>query len=239
MGLELVEIVMDVEQTFGVHLPRAETPAMDTVGQLHDLLVKTLAERPEAARLESHVFERVRNALESAGRASPGQIDPSTPLCDILPLTTRRRAWKRLQGSLPWVVPPLRRPRLVGALVTVAAIALAWACTFGPRNPNWLTANPAVAMVCLFYIGPLAAFFVVVGVWFTTPLAVVWRPDIPTVGDLASTVVAMNYGNPAEQRTWSAEEIWNTLRQIIVDVLGVDPAQVTPDARFVDDLGTG
>jgi hypothetical protein len=123
--------------------------------------------------------------------------------------------------------------------VAVAALALAWTCTFGPENPAWVCAKPALAMACLFFIGPLAAFFGVVGVWLTTPLAVVWRPDIPTVGDLARAVVATNYGDPAERRPWSEEQIWNTLRQIIADVLGVDPAQVTREARFVDDLGAG
>jgi acyl carrier protein len=29
------------------------------------------------------------------------------------------------------------------------------------------------------------------------------------------------------------------VKQIIVDELGVDEAEVTPNARFIDDLGTG
>lgn len=35
----------------------------------------------------------------------------------------------------------------------------------------------------------------------------------------------------------AAEEIQGRIRQIIVDELGVDEAEVTPNARFIDDLG--
>lgn len=240
MGLELVEIVMDVEQTFGIRLPQVEMPAIQTVGQLRDCIAKALAERLEGERLEQHVFDRLREAVESVRRMSPGQITPNTPLHRILPVASRRRVWRHIKASLPWTLPPLRRPPWVGAIVTVAAVALAWLCTFGSSNPKWVTAAPAIAMACLFFIGPLAAFFAVVGVWLTTPLAVVWRPDIPTVGDLARAVVAINFTNWSQpQRPWSDDEIWNALRQIVAEVLGVDPAKVTREARFVEDLGAG
>jgi hypothetical protein len=137
-------------------------------------------------------------------------------------------------------LPPLRRPLIVGWLLAVVAVGLAWLCTFGPRNPQWVMTEPAVAMICLFFIGPLAAFFGVVGVWLTTPLAVVWDRKFQTVGELARAVTAITYGDPPRTHNqWSDEQIWSKLRQIIVDVLSVDPEKVTPEARFVEDLGAG
>jgi hypothetical protein len=38
-------------------------------------------------------------------------------------------------------------------------------------------------------------------------------------------------------RKWSEDEVWEILRECIVDALGVKPEQVTPDARLVEDLG--
>lgn len=35
----------------------------------------------------------------------------------------------------------------------------------------------------------------------------------------------------------AAEEVQSKIKQIIVDELGVDDAEVTPNARFIDDLG--
>jgi acyl carrier protein len=38
-------------------------------------------------------------------------------------------------------------------------------------------------------------------------------------------------------RTWNEDEVWEILRQSIVDMLDVKPEEVTPDARLVEDLG--
>jgi len=35
------------------------------------------------------------------------------------------------------------------------------------------------------------------------------------------------------------EEVWKALQKIVADVLGVRLEQVTPSARFVEDLGAG
>ncbi len=141
---------------------------------------------------------------------------------------------------MPERLPPLRRPPIVGWLLAVVAIGLAWLCTFGPRNPEWVLTQPAVAMICLFFIGPLAAFFGVVGFWLTTPLAVVWDRKFQTVGELARAVTAINYSDPPRtQNQWSDEQIWSTLRQIVADILAVAPERVTREARFVEDLGAG
>lgn len=39
--------------------------------------------------------------------------------------------------------------------------------------------------------------------------------------------------------TWSEDEVWEILQGCIVDALGVDVEEVTPDARLVEDLGMG
>jgi acyl carrier protein len=40
-------------------------------------------------------------------------------------------------------------------------------------------------------------------------------------------------------RTWTENEVWEILRECIVDALGVKPEEVTPDARLAEDLGMG
>ncbi len=90
MGLELVQIVMDVEQTFAVRLHGPDVPVIRTVGQLHDCIAKALRERPDPAKLDSLVCEKVCRALESAGGLSPQQVQPTTPLRDIMPIFARR-----------------------------------------------------------------------------------------------------------------------------------------------------
>lgn len=243
MGLELVEIVLDVEKTFGIRLPHTEGVEISTVGQLYDCIVKTLSEKQSVACLTSRVFYRLRNALQSARGLARRQIRPSTPLERIISLWARRTTWKKLEQALAEHVPALRRPRLLSVILAVVAIVLGWLCTFGlvfESDLKRMIARPAIAFGCVFFFVPAAAFFGLVGLWLTAPLAVVLPAGIRTVGDLARVLVSMNYGDPAKkERQWSTEEVWGTLRNIIVDVLPIDPGEVTREARFVEDLGAG
>lgn len=43
--------------------------------------------------------------------------------------------------------------------------------------------------------------------------------------------------NPNRPGPWSREDVWDLLRGILVDCLGVDSQVVTPDARLMADLG--
>jgi len=45
MGLEMVEIIMEVEETFGIQIPDDETAEVVTPGDLYDLIVQRLRTR--------------------------------------------------------------------------------------------------------------------------------------------------------------------------------------------------
>ena len=42
---------------------------------------------------------------------------------------------------------------------------------------------------------------------------------------------------PYQGRRWAREEIYETVVDILVDALGVEPDEVTPEATLVEDLG--
>ena len=153
------------------------------------------------------MFDKVREALESLRGASPVQVGLSTPLRRDFAAVGAAQGVETPRRIIALDPSAVRRPAWVGAVVAVVAIALAWVCTFGPSNPKWVMAAPAAAMACLFFVGPLAAFFGVVGVWLTTPLAVVCCPTSRPWA-IAHAVVAMNYGDPyGPQKVWTDDEI--------------------------------
>jgi acyl carrier protein len=41
----------------------------------------------------------------------------------------------------------------------------------------------------------------------------------------------------AADRTWTEEEVWEAMCDCLVDVLGVNREEITPDARLIEDLG--
>ena len=82
------------------------------------------------------------------------------------------------------------------------------------------------------------------GLWLaykmTAPLAVHLPASCATVGLATEAALALNFGRIARERqAWSEKELWDVLSRTVVERLGVDPAAVTRDARFVEDLGAG
>jgi acyl carrier protein len=63
MGLDTVELVMAVEEEFGMEIPDAAAEKMFTVGDLHSFLVQELSRRSQTAVDERRIFERLREIV--------------------------------------------------------------------------------------------------------------------------------------------------------------------------------
>ena len=88
MGLDTVELVMMIEEEFGVELPDAEAEKITTVGELRDFIV--LALKSEAAGKDPSgpeaVLTRIQRILEKEFGIPPEQAVPSAHIIDDLKL---------------------------------------------------------------------------------------------------------------------------------------------------------
>jgi len=155
VGLELVEIVMDVEETFGISLPDARVSEIRTAGELNECIVEILGQDLDETSVAQTVLDRLRNAISvggqpddcvlllhrSSARGGPPSgtackqavahdvsINADTRLSTLFPRFGRKRDWKRLEESLDLPLPPLVRPRLLNTIAIVVAIPLGWIC---------------------------------------------------------------------------------------------------------------
>jgi hypothetical protein len=64
-----------------------------------------------------------------------------------------------------------------------------------------------------------------------------FRPAVVTVGGLTKAILQQNHATISD-RCWrvNAEEVWDTLQNLIVDQLGVRAEDVTKEASFAKDL---
>jgi acyl carrier protein len=244
VGLEVVEIVMDVEETFGISLPDARVSEIRTVGELNECIADILGHDLDEASVTKIVLDRLRSAITSVDGTAASRIDSDTRLPSLFPYGGRKSAWKRLEASLDLPLPPLDRPRPLNGLLTVVAIALGW--LFGLLTlvvivppeidpPGWLVAPLGVIF------GLLAMYLCWrLGRWLTLPLARIFPRNLDTVGNLTELIVRQHYGRVVKQeQRFSRDEVWSILQEIVAGVLRVDPQRVTPEARFVEDLGAG
>jgi len=244
VGLELVEIAMDVEETFGIALPDVRASELRTVGELHECIVEILGKDLDDASVTPIVLERLRNALTSVSGGAAGSIDADTRLSTLLPWLGRKTAWKQLEKSLDLSLPPLVRPRLISTLGIVAAIPLGWICGLSAilaldlPKAGFLAALAAILGLVFGLLAILA--FWLVGRWLSSPLAASWPRGLHTVGDLSQAVLHRHYGIVVRrEHGFSRDEVWCILQEIVAGVLGIDRERVTPEARFVEDLGAG
>ena len=230
MGLDGVELVMEVEETFGFSIPDEDAAALHTVGKLYDYIMDHRFRGRREGCLTSVVFYKLRRALMLVLEIPRSGVRPPVPLATIIS-THRRRFWADLQRTLGLRLPELVRPRWVTRSATAVAVCL-------------------VAAAAVFLVAELGISAAVVPIWGTVclvsyvvyqttkPLAVEFRPDFATIGGLTKAVLRKNYAAISDEcDRASADEAWETLRAIIVEQLGVRAGDVTREASFVKDLG--
>ncbi len=231
MGLELVELVMEVEETFGIIVSDEAAPQLQTVGQLHGYILECRRQTQQHRCPTGHVCRDVRRVLTETTSVPRQAIRPSTELKTILPPRIRRRVWKRLQqevpGRLRGLCLPFRLgPVLAGCCLLAGVVTAAMIVPLvGLVHAMVLGGTATVAMLLL-------AFFV------TRPFALAFPHGVVTVGDVARATLPPGFEVAIKQQM-TDEEIWVKLQKIVADTLGVKVEKVTPSARFVEDLEAG
>ncbi len=232
MGLDIVELVTDVEKRFGVRFANSELEKLRTVGDLHDMVLRELPNRPERAVCHtSRTFYKVRRVLGDMLGLARKDVRPSTKLGDLASHGQCQDLWEDLPAiielDLPWL-DAWKRIRL-------AALVLAMGTATTPLVLGW------VEPWSMGFVFPLTLFGVIVyrsTLKLSAP--VIWKFGFAskTVGDLAKGVVALNHERLANQhRQWLEQDVWNSLRLIVASYATLAAEEIRPEMSFVEDLG--
>ena len=231
MGLELVEIVMEVEETFGIIISDDDAPQIRTVGELHQYILESRRKENQRGCATGRVFRDIRRVLMETTSTPRRAIRPGTELKVILPPRNRRRVWKRLEQDVAGYVRKLRLPYRLGPIITVLCLTAGIVGT-AIIIPQVGIGNALVLGVTAIVATLLLMFFV------TRPFAIAFPQGVVTVGDLATATLPPGYEEAAKQQM-TDEEVWDRLQRIVADILGVKVDDITPTARFVEVLGAG
>ncbi|QDS95120.1 acyl carrier protein [Roseimaritima multifibrata] len=229
MGLDAVEIVMNVEDHFGITIQNTEAEHVRTVADLVTLIHGRIAVAHESYCPTLPAFLKLRTNVRDAIGDHTYRIRPRQRIVDRLTVTQRRQLWNRLSEMLGSPPRGLRRPRLLRQLlgisvVTLLGIALIAAVAIDLRI---LPVTLVVAAFCIFLLHIV-----------TVPFRTVPPAEWVTFGDITTKIVSVTSATKQLQLR-TADDVLCELRPLIVDVLGVDIDEVVPDARFVEDLGVG
>jgi acyl carrier protein len=227
MGFDLVELVMAVEDEFGISIPDADASSIETVGQLHQYLCWKIAGRDESkGRCASMAaFHRVRTALVDAGIAGARDIGLDTVLTDWAPASPQAWYFFLRALGLPPIRPPLpaqihRRLRIVGAACAVASVSLV-VIMFARHEFSVVWSIPAIAS----FMGCIMLARHVDG-----------RRLPPSCGSVRGFVRRYEFllAPPSTDA-----RVWQRLVGIVAEQFKIDRDKINGQTHFIRDLGAG
>lgn len=233
MGLDTVELVMTIEESFDIQIPDVHAEKMRTVGDVYDyiLAAKQANQTQRGACLTAATFYKIRRELCPLLDVAPNSLRPRTDITTVIPASQRRWIWQELRQRLHVLMPPLNRPVWCLTVLPLLVMIVSVAAGFIAIDRLGTCVATTIVMLTLSVAGTAAA-------WMTTPLAVHPAENIRTLGGLSTVVLAYNQAAiSTETGSWDKGEIWEALRVIIADQVGVPIEHVVREASFVDDFG--
>jgi hypothetical protein len=238
MGLKEDELVLHIEDEFGITIGDEEACCAHTAQDFHALVLSKL--EPTEAGLEAMVFYRTRKALAGALGIPSRSIGPLTRLESLMPMETRVEQWKRLSRQSGLVIPKLTHPKrwmdrfvlFSIVLATIPVIVLWWSL----HVLGWL---PGI-LLYLFIAPAFVAWFVLISrinqklLMLTPGLA----KEFPfkTAAELSISVLALNeavFDGAAESADVDEQVVWRRVAEVVGRELKVDPLTVSPGMRVV------
>lgn len=234
MGLDSVELVMAVEETFDIQIDDDDFPELRTVGDLHDLIVARVAHPPnDRMCLSPGVFCKFRSALMNTLDIVRSNIRLGTSMASLIPKAHRTASWNRLQESLGLTLPQLHRPEwIVGTLAFSALLA---STLLGLYTTVVLEKSVSLAIILSGGLATLLGFAFTA---ISRPLAIQFPSSCSTVRGTTSAIMRANLSRLTNEGELASEsEIFEVLQSIISCHLEVSLEDVTRDANLIDDLG--
>jgi acyl carrier protein len=232
MGLDGVELVMEVEDEFDIRIADEEAEVIRTVGDLTRTVQRKLGIEPRLSDgdsdrfcLPAAAFFRLRRAWAGRPEVAGLRLRPSTPLASLSVGfgQGRRRLWRLARRAGVRLPPLVVRAGAAEVLALVAVVGLAGFAAW-------------VAAVSLMPVQLVLGLLVVVGVgvgWLAEALLHKSPPSIVTIGD-ALRACEQPCIRPAGESGLSDLEL--KIIKIVGEQLGYDPAIITLESRFVEDL---
>ena len=111
MGLDGVELVMDVEDRFDTSIPDSAADQIQTVGDLHEFLMDRIRDQNSARCPSAALFYPIRRILVDHFKIERSAIHPSTPLETIIHGNDRHTFWRKLESTVSTRLPRLKRTK--------------------------------------------------------------------------------------------------------------------------------
>ncbi|NJD07744.1 MAG: acyl carrier protein [Methylococcaceae bacterium] len=139
MGLDTVELVLALEEDFGLEIPDKDATGLTTPRQVADYLFARLETRSDDASgcLSQAGFYRIRATLIRQFGANRRDVKPESPIRQFLPDDIRKQ-WRELAAALDAPLPGLRCKAQIGYSLGIGAPVISVLLLRWSGSPGWL-----------------------------------------------------------------------------------------------------
>jgi acyl carrier protein len=229
MGLESVEIVMDVEDHFGITIQNTEAERVRTVGDLVALIQSRIEAAHVAVCPTLASFLKLRACVRELTANDTLRVRTKTRIVDVLSPAQRRILWVHFENLLGSAPPGLRRPRWLRVTLLFLSLSMQLTALIVAANTDFAILPLTFAIAVVFTI----VFHLVTKLHSTIP-----PDDLSTFGAMAKRMAGLTVATK-QLHLASTDSIMEQLRPIVAETLGINSSEVILNARFIEDLGMG
>lgn len=106
MGLDSVELVMSVEEKFGIRIPDAECEKIYTVQDFANAVYPKIIKHPSEKCLSQIIFYKIRDAIKSVNPTND-LITPDSKIKEVVGMDGLRAKWEKIEKSVGLKLPEL------------------------------------------------------------------------------------------------------------------------------------
>ncbi|MEO2126561.1 MAG: acyl carrier protein [Christiangramia sp.] len=106
MGLDSVELLMSIENKFGIRIADEQAKKINTVQDLVDCVYKNITTHPTDQCLSQKVFYKVKNIIQESDIIN-NKIEPDTVISELYSLSELRKNWSILEKRLDLKLPDM------------------------------------------------------------------------------------------------------------------------------------
>jgi hypothetical protein len=219
MGLDGVELVMSIEEAFGVTIADTEAETCVTPAALIDLVYGKLQASDERVCVSQRAFYLLRKGLTRTLGVSRRKLDLTADIRSFMAGKSEREIWDDLKTAVQ---------------------ARSWPAL---ARPTWLTASMWVlslgtfcVLIALFHWAVAAAGTVLVA-YVAARLTRPFRSRIPSRYSRLRALVP--FAVTSDAISWTRDQVATLVRKLVIEQLGLREGQYREDAHFVKDFGMG
>lgn len=227
---DFVEVILAVEDEFGISIPDEESWHIQTFGDLY-AYVMDVTNRPDGKGrcFSQRAFYMLRRSLVGCFGIGRSSIKRNTSTETFFPKAQRRKAWERLSKEIGMNIPELKRP--VGMVWVIVLLVLI--CIGGIliiplggffQDDYWVNFNFAL----------VAGFLVPLLLWRVTRQFAVEIPgSCQTTGGLAKVVARKDWGEAFEEGNLD-KEVWERLCTALLKCQCIEESHLRPETDFME-----